>query len=89
MLKGRATEFEALLGRQGGARRFCRAVRFADHAASPDGTIFPESMSEILSCRSPVPKPSIIRPPQIFGKEMSVIPIHGLTAMGWPAPTHT
>ena len=78
--------FAPLSGRQGGARRSCRAVRFAVQPPIPsDGKIFRESMSEIFSFNpSPVVRqsqsPAIMRPPRVSGKKMSVFSIHGFAA---------
>jgi hypothetical protein len=57
-----------------------------------DGAIFPESRSEIFSFNlSPVVRqcqsPAILRPSRGSGKKLSVILIHGLTAMVLRRPT--
>jgi hypothetical protein len=61
--------------------RFRRAVRFAGHAVLP---VRPQIFSpQSGRGRSPVPNLSIMRPPRISGKRMSVILIYGFPATGW------
>jgi hypothetical protein len=67
--------------------------RFAPRSTpAADGAIFPESRSEIFSFNlSPVVRqcqsPAILRPSRGSGKKLSVILIHGLTAMVLRRPT--